>query len=151
MVRDRRHRLIPLLCGIIACALSGCVERRYTIRTNPPGALVIVNDEEIGPSPVSRSFEYYGARKITLIADGYETQTLIQPMNAPWWDTLGTEFFTENLVPMTLRDDREFVYTLKPATIPQTNALVNKGEMLRRQGQTAPPPRRGGILGFFGF
>ncbi len=36
--------------------LSGCVERRYTIRSDPPGATVIVNGEEIGPAPASKSF-----------------------------------------------------------------------------------------------
>ena len=67
-------------------AFSGCVESRYTIRTDPLGATVIVNGEEIGPSPASKSFNYYGDRKVTLILDGYQTKTLIQPVNAPWWD-----------------------------------------------------------------
>src|SRR4051812_38674164 len=77
--------------------LTGCVERRYTIRTNPPGALVVVNDEEIGASPVSASFTYYGDRKIELMHDGYMTQKVIQPIKAPWYDNYLTEFFTENL------------------------------------------------------
>ena len=91
MVRPRcRRRQLALLIGFAAGLgiLSGCVERRYTIRSNPPGALAIVNDEEIGPTPVSRSFTYYGDRKITLMLDGYETKTVIQPINAPWWDNM---------------------------------------------------------------
>ena len=51
---DRCFALLTLFLGI--AALSGCVERRYTIRTEPPGATVIVNGEEIGPSPTSKSF-----------------------------------------------------------------------------------------------
>lgn len=98
----RVRSLLLLLVGI--GALSGCVERRYTIRTEPPGATVVVNGEEIGPSPASKSFNYYGDRKITLILDGYQTKTLIQPINAPWWDNYLTEFFTENLVPASLRN-----------------------------------------------
>ena len=78
--------------------LAGCVERRYTIRSDPPGATVIVNGEEIGPTPASKSFVYYGQREITLILDGYATKTVIQPINAPWWDNYFTEFFTENIV-----------------------------------------------------
>jgi len=132
-------------------AFSGCVERRYTIRSNPPGALAIVNDEEIGPTPVSRSFTYYGDREVTLMLDGYKTQTIIQPIKAPWWDNLLTEFFTENLVPYTLRDERDFTYQMTPATVPSQEDLVNRGQDLRTQAQTLPPPRRGGILGFFGF
>ena len=66
--------------------LAGCVERRYTIRSDPPGANIIVNGEEIGPAPASKSFNYYGNREITLMLDGYETRTITQPINAPSWD-----------------------------------------------------------------
>jgi hypothetical protein len=137
----------------VACAamLSGCVERRYTLRTEPPGALAIVNGEEIGQTPVSRSYYYYGDREITFIKDGYATRTVIQPMNAPWWDNLFTEFFTENLVPFNLRDEREFKYELQPATSPRAADLRDRAELLRSQSQAVPPPRRGGILGWLGF
>jgi hypothetical protein len=36
------------------------------------------------------------------VADGYETQQIIQPLPAPWWDNALTDFFTENLLPVTL-------------------------------------------------
>ena len=140
-----------LVLGPLALGLTGCVERRYTIRTDPPGALAIVNGEEIGPTPVSRSFVYYGPREITMIADGYQTETVIQPVKRPWYDNYLTEFFTENLVPWTIRDEREFVYTLRPATIPATEDLSVRAEGLRQSGRVAPAPRRRGILGFFGF
>jgi hypothetical protein len=152
MLTDRRRRHWPALALAVACLLAtGCVERRYTIRTEPPGALVVVNGEEIGPSPVSRSFTFYGAREITLMQDGYQTQTLIQPIKAPWWDNLLTEFFTENLIPVTFRDERDFTYRMAPVTTPATGDLLDRAESLKAQGQAGPPPRRGGILGFFGF
>ncbi len=140
-----------LVCAAACGPLVGCVERRYTIRTNVPGALAIVNNEEVGPTPASRSFTYYGPRKITLIADGFQTTEVIQPVPPPWYDNYITEFFTENLVPFTLRDEREFYYEMQPATIPSTTDLQNRAEALRRIGQAPPPPRRGGLLGFFGF
>jgi hypothetical protein len=135
---------------LVSCA-GGCVERRYTIRTEPPGALAIVNGEEIGRTPVSRSFTYHGDRDITLMLDGYQTQRIIQPINAPWYDNLLTEFFTENLVPFTIRDERDFTYRMTSATVPMIDDLRARGENLRAQAQVAPPPRRGGILGFLGF
>src|SRR3954452_7643669 len=107
--------------------LPGCVERRYTIRTDPPGAQVIVNGEEVGPTPVSRSITYYGDREITLMLDGYQTQTVIQPIKAPWWDNYLTEFFTENLIPYTFRDERDFTFQLSPATMPDQNELLGRG------------------------
>lgn len=131
--------------------VSGCVERRYTVRTDPPGATIIVNGEEIGPSPASRSFYYYGHREITMIKDGYETQTVIQPVNAPWWDNYFTEFFTENFVPYHLRDEREFQYKLTPAVSPPEGELRDRAEALRSESKVLPKPRRGGILGWLGF
>ena len=145
MVRlfDRRRQFL-LLIGLASglASLSGCVERRYTIRSNPPGALAIVNGEEIGPTPVSRSFVYHGDREITLQLVGYDTKTIIQPVNAPWWDNIVSEFFVENMIPYTFRDEREFVYQLTPATIPEKNALVTRAEALRAQGKIIPPPRK---------
>jgi hypothetical protein len=145
------RRFATLLGLAIACVATGCVERRYTIRTEPPGAYVVVNGEEIGPTPVSRSFVYHGDRDITLMLDGYQTQRIIQPMNAPWWDNLATEFFTENLIPYTFRDEQEYIYRMEPATVPATNDLVARGEALRSDSKVPPKPRRTGILGYFGF
>jgi hypothetical protein len=139
---------IRLCLGItLVLAASGCVERRYTIRTNPPGALVYVNGEEVGTTPVSRSFTYYGDREITLVADGYQTQRIIQPMPAPWWDNAVTDFFTENLVPFTLRDDRDYVYNMQPTRLPGAVELQQRANQLRGQGQMPPPPRRRGWFG----
>jgi hypothetical protein len=150
-LRDPQRRVVLVLVLVALGGLTGCVERRYTIRTNPPGALAVVNNEEIGPTPVSRSFTFYGDREITLMLDGYQTQTIIQPIKAPWWDNLLTEFVTENLIPYTFRDERDFTYELAPATIPDVNPLRDRGLSLRSQAQAPPPPRRGGILGYFGF
>lgn len=147
----RLRPLILTLAVLGSLGLSGCVERRYTIRTNPPGALVRVNDEEIGATPAARSFTYYGDRKVQLMLDGYETQTIIQPIKAPWWDNYATEFFTENLIPYTFRDEREFVYDLVPKSEPSVDHLLENGQNLRAQAQSPPPPRRGGFFGMLGF
>jgi hypothetical protein len=145
------HRIPACLTAVAVLLCAGCVERRYTLRTNPPGALAIVNGEEVGQTPVSRSFYYYGDREITFLLDGYETKTLIQPMKAPWWDNLFTEFFTENLVPFNLRDEREFSYQLTTASPPRAGDLRDRAEQLRSDARLLPKPRRGGLLGWLGF
>ncbi|HZN34398.1 MAG TPA: PEGA domain-containing protein, partial [Pirellulaceae bacterium] len=74
---DSRHQWIrlALAAGLLAvCATSGCVRRRLTVRTFPPGAQVYVDDQEIGTTPCSASFVYYGTRKITVMKDGYRTE-----------------------------------------------------------------------------
>ncbi|MEI6037860.1 MAG: PEGA domain-containing protein, partial [Planctomycetota bacterium] len=57
-----RHWLPMLACACVSllCASTGCVQRRMTIRSNPPGALVYVDDYQIGATPVSTDFIYYG-------------------------------------------------------------------------------------------
>ena len=155
MVENRSRRLasrIAIVCATAcACTLTGCVERRYTIRTNPPGALVVVNGEEIGRAPVSRNYTDYGDRGISLMLDGYQTQRVKQAIEAPWYDNLLTESISENVIPFTIRDERDFEYQMAPATLPSTSDVMSRGDSLRAQARAAPPARRGGILGFFGF
>ena len=54
------------------------MQRRLTIRSNPPGALVYVDDYQIGTTPVSTDFVYYGTRKVRLVKSGHETLTVLQ-------------------------------------------------------------------------
>ena len=64
--------LAAMLCST---AGLGCVQRRMTIRSSPPGAMVYVDNQEIGTTPVSTGFTYYGTREFRLVKDGYETLT----------------------------------------------------------------------------
>lgn len=155
MVRSPKigRRVAVRLFLIAACLApnAGCVVRRYTLRTDPPGATAIVNGEEIGPTPVSQSFTYYGDREITFLLDGYETKTVIQPMKAPWWDNLLTEFVAENMIPYTLRDEREFHYDLDPATSPRAGDLHQRAEAHRADAHAPPKPKRRGFFAWLGF
>ncbi|WP_152052825.1 PEGA domain-containing protein [Tautonia marina] len=145
----KTRRAICLALFLLSLTAVGCVERRYTIRTDPPGALVFVNGEESGISPVSVSYEYYGDRRVTIQAEGYETIQTELPIPAPWWNNAFTGFFTENLIPFTLRDEREFRFTMAPAVSPETGDLVGRGQQLRQQAQAPPPERPGGFFRFF--
>ena len=77
-----------------------------TVRTNPPGALLYVDDYEIGTTPVSASFTYYGTRKIRLVKDGYETLTVMQSIPPPWYEFPPLDFVSENFVPGQIHDQR---------------------------------------------
>ncbi len=103
-----------------------------TIRSNPPGALVYVDDYEIGITPISTNFLYYGQRKIRLVKDGYQTLTVMQAVPAPWYQIPPLDFVTENLVPGELRDQRDFCYQLSPQAVVPTEQLLGRAESLRR-------------------
>jgi len=129
---------------LVACCLSqfGCVQRRFTIRSNPPGALVYIGDKEIGTTPISHDFIYYGTRQIRLIKDGYETLTVNTPFSTPWYEIPGIDFISENLVPGEIRDQRVLDFQLTPQVIVPTEQLMGRAEELRRSNNplaTGPP------------
>lgn len=128
---------------LIFCT-SGCVTRRLTIRSNPPGALVYVDDYKIGATPVSHNFIYYGTRKIRLVKDGYETLTVMQSIPMPWYEIPPLDFVSENFVPGEIRDHRTITYQLTPQCVAQRDQLLARAEGLRGQVQggrsTVLPP-----------
>jgi len=134
-------RTLSLLCLAVAlCASVGCVERRLTIRSNPPGAVVYIDDYEIGTTPVSTDFVYYGTRKIRLVKDGYETLTVLQPVSAPWYQVPPLDFFSENLTPGEIRDHRALDFNLVPQVMVPTPELMNRAQQLRQSSQIPQSP-----------
>ena len=121
---------------VCACA-SGCMRRRMTIRSNPPGALVYVDDYEIGTTPISHDFIYYGKRKIRLVKDGCETLTVMQSIPPPWYQIPPLDFVTENMIPGEIRDSRTLSYQLDPQRIVPPEQLLSRAENLRRSAQAA--------------
>lgn len=128
---------------MLCAAQAGCVQRRLTIRSNPPGALVYVDDYPLGTTPVSTDFVYYGTRKIRLVKSGHETLTVMQPLPAPWYQWPGLDFFSENVIPGEIRDERVVDYQLQPQLVVPSLQLLEHGENLRQGaagvGGPAPP------------
>jgi hypothetical protein len=139
---------LSLVLVICMCAVqSGCVRRRLTIRSNPPGARVYVDNYEIGRTPCATGMLYYGTRQIRLVKDGYETLAVNQPIPPPWYQIPPIDFVTENLVPGEIRDERTLSYDLVPQVIMPTEQLLSRAEALRRgahgQGPVTPVPPLG--------
>lgn len=136
----------PATCVlIVAClvvAFSGCVRRRLTVRSNPPGALVSVDNQVIGTTPAASSFTYYGTREIRVEKDGYRTETVLQRINPPWYQYPGIDFVAETLWPGELRDERVIDIELVPQTLEPTQEVLSRADQLRAQSRagviTAP-------------
>jgi hypothetical protein len=114
-----------LAMAVCAAAVTGCVERRYVIYTDPPGA-----------TPVDNHFVYYGKYKFTIFADGYETLQVEQNIESPWYEYVGLDFVSENLIPWTIRDRRVFQYHLEPRRMPNPKELLDQAQNLRNRGIT---------------
>ena len=128
--------------AVAACSglLSGCVEQRYVVTTDPPGAMVLRNGQPLGQSPVDDHFVYYGTYHFTLILDGYETLQVQQKVPAPWYEYFPIDFFSENMIPWKLRDVRRFHYKLEPRRMVNTNDLLQEAQNLRNRGISIRPP-----------
>ena len=135
----------PLLLLAVAFSAVGCVERRMTLRSNPSNALVILDGQEIGFTPVSVPFNYYGVRQIKLVKDGYETKIINQHVTAPWYQKPGIDFVSEVLIPWRIRDERDYglgeqEYTLQPKMLVPQDQLLQRAEEVRTAAHN-PPPR----------
>lgn len=109
--------LLCLLCCAMAC---GCVLRSLTIDSQPSGAMVYLDDELIGETPVTTTFTYYGVRKITLEkvdAEGRlicERKIVYEKIKPPFYQILPLDFFSELIIPAKLKDEHCFSYQLEP-------------------------------------
>jgi hypothetical protein len=115
---------------------AGCVERRYTIYSDPPGAIVYRNGQQLGPTPVDDSYVYYGKYHFVLVKEGYETLVVDQNISTPWYEYPPLDFVSESLVPCKLRDVRTFTYTLQPLQAPRHDEVLQRGTTLRDRGKT---------------
>ncbi len=135
----RRAFTAVLAAGLVALS-TGCVERRFVVESNPPGAMVFINNVPYGPTPVDIPFLYYGNYDVQLVKDGFQTKTVKQMVKVPFYERSGIDFFSEVLLPVQLTDIRPLYYELDPIVPPNLDQLKIDADDLRRQGKALPPP-----------
>jgi PEGA domain len=139
MANDHSQRRIPerlthwIIVALVVGSFTGCVRRRMTVRTSPPGAMVYVDHQSIGTTPVSANFTYYGTRQFEILKDGYRTEKFLRKFNPPWYEWPVLDFISESLWPFEKRDERILDVQLTPEVIVPTEALIKSGEELRSQ------------------
>lgn len=121
---------------VVCCMFQvGCVQRRVTLQSDPPGALVLIDGEERGYTPYSMDFIYYGTREIQLVKPGYETLTVMQKIPRPWYQVFPIEFFSDNLWPFRTTDRNSYFYRMQPHTIAPVEELLDRANGLRTESQ----------------
>jgi len=118
---------------IVSLFLAGCVERELTINTQPQEALVVLNDEEIGTSPVTVSFNWYGDYNVRISKEGYETLKTHRKLKRPWYDKFPFDFFAQILWPKRIVDSYEWTFTLTPKQWPTREKLIKNAHQLKEQ------------------
>ena len=151
-MNTRRHgrvvrRVVLPVMTLLACLgglLGGCVERTLTIDSDPPGALVYLNDQEVGRTPLKREFTWYGWYDVALRMEGYRPLKTSSEVIAPAWLWVPFDLAAE-LLPFPVEDRHRLHYKLKPETEedvdPQTiiaRGLAMKGKL---EGKGTPGPQ----------
>lgn len=94
---------VPLVVLLTALAVTSCrTSRVMEIDSDPPGALVRLDEEVIGRTPLEYEFIHYGRRRLTLYLPGYRTWSRRIEPRPPWYSRFPLDFFTEVLLPMGL-------------------------------------------------
>jgi hypothetical protein len=125
--------------AIVLLVGAGCVERNMKIQTDPPGALVSINDEEVGVSPVKFSFLWYGDYDIVLRKAGSQTLTTHYRVDAPWYEWPPIDLIAETLIPTQIRDEHELpTFALAPAETPAVADVVQRAVEAREEALRQP-------------
>jgi hypothetical protein len=119
--------------------LAGCVDRRFVVQTNVPGAQIYVDGNPIGPSPADARRDYAGYYKFTAVAPGYEPLTQMVRFRARWYDYPPLDFFAEVLYPFRIEDVRVVRLNLLPMRPVNQLELISAADALRARAYTLPP------------
>ncbi len=141
-------RRTPLLtpCALALAALlvgGGCVERKMTIRSDPPGATVLLEDDPVaGRTPVEVPFTWGGARQVTLLLAGHRPLDTVAEVEDPWYTWFPLDVLAEFAWPGTIEDHQEFAFQLeayhpldKRLTDEQRAELKRRMDELRQRGE----------------
>ena len=117
--------------AIAACsvALGGCVERRLFIDTDPPGALVWLNDAQLGRTPVDVRIVHDGTYDLRIEKEGFEPVVTGAKVQGPLLDVVPLYLVVE-VLPTDVRYETRFKLSLRPRDDSEA-ALLERAEGMR--------------------
>jgi hypothetical protein len=131
---------LGILIGFASCA----ARRELAVISDPPGALVRIDEKIVGTTPYEERFQAYGTRRITLYRDGYRTSSRLVKLKPPWHGRFPLDIVSEVLVPVGWRDRHVVTVTLEPesgrVTEPDLQAVLKRAASLRLAGPEGPRP-----------
>ena len=123
---------------VVLAGSTGCVRRTIRITTEPPNALVYLNDQEIGRSEVSTDFIWYGDYDVIVRKEGYKTLKTHWEVKPPWYQIVPIDFFAEVLWPGRIHDIHLRHLVLEPAEAPAREELIERAMETQRQALSPP-------------
>ncbi|MFK7766099.1 MAG: PEGA domain-containing protein [Mariniblastus sp.] len=117
--------------ALILISLTGCVQRRFIVRSQPEGAAVTIDRQPVGRTPLSVPFTHNGTREFQLEKDGYQTIKVQERFAPTWYERFPISFLTENFWPKEIRDERLLEFQMEPKTQVQESLLLERANGLR--------------------
>ena len=118
---------------LLATIFTGCVERKLTINTVPQGALVELNDEEIGTTPVTVAFNWYGDYNVRIRKEGYNAIDTNKILKQPKKDKFPYDFYYEVLTPKRYVDEYEWTFQLETYTPMDRDELIKAAQNMKKE------------------
>lgn len=136
----RRIAAAALTCAAVS---GGCLERTITVTSEPPGAIVTLNDVEIGRTPVTTGFTYFGVYDVRVRKGGYEPLATKRETATPIWEYPGIDLLAI-MAPWRVKTSLDWHFELEPSLEPgSAEALEAEGELLERATELRDATRGG--------
>ncbi|MBI5366881.1 MAG: PEGA domain-containing protein [Planctomycetes bacterium] len=120
------------LVALLACAgLSGCVDRKIEVESDPPGADVWVDGKHLGKTPIAIPFTYYGGRDLRLEKEGYQSIRVLHSTTPPVFEYFPVDLVSECIIPFNLHDVKSLRFDLEPVREADLKELVERADALR--------------------
>jgi hypothetical protein len=114
MPRPIPPALLALALLALPLGLGGCVERRIEITSEPSGALVWLNDQQIGRTPTEAGFTYHGVYDLRLELEGYEPLRTEATAKPPLYEHAPLDLFAE-AIPARIDNIQRWHFVLEPS------------------------------------
>lgn len=117
--------------GLVCASMGGCIERTIHITSEPVGAMVWVNDVEVGRTPVEVEYEWEGAYDVRVMLEGYEAVWEKRRVKGAAHDLPGVDLVA-TLAPGKFRSETRWHFELRRASEEVDAALERAREMRER-------------------
>lgn len=126
---------------VTAASLPGCSRRTIEVTSTPPGAVVWLNDQQVGRTPIEVHFTHFGVYDVRLKLDGYEPISTSRHAVTPVHEYPPIDL-PASALPIEHRVTWHFDLTPTPDQPP--SALVARAAALRARAATEalPAPAR---------
>jgi hypothetical protein len=138
-----RSAAVPVLVLGLALVTGSCAPRRHlSIKSQPPGATIRIDDRVVGVTPLRYEFDEYGTRRVTLYKDGFRSYSNLVRLRPPWYARFPLDYVSEIALPFGWKDRRTLRVALEEesgkVTLPDLQGVLDRAEIFRLAGPDGP-------------